>query len=294
MSGWRAFRTGLGRTLRYPQVWLLLFAANLFSALLLAILPALGLAAGLGHRPAIYDAADGVDAWYVIETLMTPLSSGALTGAETMPEPGGLGQDFRLTLLLILSLPLVAWVPSAFLSGGLLLTYVETPQHFRWRRFLWGCWHWWGAFLLLGVVQGVVSVVALGPILAVAVGIVAAAGRWLAWIIIPSLAIVTALGLALMECTRAFAVIDGTRNVLHAFGKAIRLVFRRPLPVGGLYGLSFLMAGLLHVLFRLGLMPVVPLEWWPLVLFIQQAFILLRLGTRFARLAGGVALIQQT
>ena len=44
----------------------------------------------------------------------------------------------------------------------MLLTYADAQPSpgersslpFRWRRFLWGCWRWFGAFLLLGVMQG--------------------------------------------------------------------------------------------------------------------------------------------
>ena len=49
---------------------------------------------------------------------------------------------------------------------------------------------------------------------------------------------------------------------------------------------------LLHALYRLGLMPLLPLEWWLLVLAVQQSFILLRLGSRLARLAGASALLR--
>ena len=91
MNGWHAFLTGLRRALRYPQVWLVVFVVNLFSALLLVVPPALGLASGLGQRPAIFAAADGLDAWLVIETLMSSLADAAL---------GESGSSPSLTLLL--------------------------------------------------------------------------------------------------------------------------------------------------------------------------------------------------
>jgi hypothetical protein len=285
MNGWRAFVTGLRRTLRYPQVWLLVFAVNLFSALLLAVPPALGLALDLGHRPAIYAAADGLDAWLVIETLISSLSNTALGESGAAP-----GATLLLAPLLALVLPLIAWLPASFLNGGLLLTYAEAPRPFRWRRFLWGGWHWWGAFLLLGGVQGAVSVVML-LLTATVAGLVAALGNWAVWIAAPPLILLTMLGLALLEFTRVFAVVDGTRNLAQAFGRAASLIVHRPLAVGLLYGLSFLLVGLLHAVFRLGLLPVLPLELWLLVLGVQQAFLILRLGTRLARLAGGVALL---
>ena len=332
MNGWDAFRIGLSRALRYWWVLLILFAVNLASALPLAVLPAMGLAAEFGHRPAIHQAADGVDAWLVIETLMSPLSGTAL-GGDGWPElTHRLQQAALLGLATAAVLPLLVWLPAAFLSGGVLLTYTEAPQPFdpsttlrtgrlrassfdpstssgqapsatlrtgrlraspfRWRRFLWGCWHWFGAFLLLDAVQGVASSLLFVPITAAGMG-AAAVGGWLMWVIVPLLALIAALWLALVEYARIVAVVGETRNVVRAFGKAVRFVFRRPLPVAGLYGLALLLLALLHALYHWGLMPHLPLDWWLLALVVQQTFILARLWARLVRMAGGVALYQE-
>ena len=293
MNSWDAFRSGLARVVRYRWVWLTLFAVNVASALLLAALPALGLAAGFGHRPAIRQAADGVDAWLVIETLFSPLADGMLGQGVSTPTPpvqGG-AQASMLALATAAALPLLAWLPTAFVSGGVLLTYAEAPQRFRWRRFLWGCWHWWGAFLLLGAAQGIASLALFVPLIGAAVAAIAAAG-WLAWAVVPLLVLVTALWLALTETTRIVAVAEGTRNVARAFVQAVRFVFRNFSSVAGLYGLALLLLGLLHALFRWGVLAHLPLAWWLLVLFLQQTFVLARLGARLVRLAGGVALVQ--
>lgn len=293
MSSWSAFRVGLSRALRYWRVPLILFAVNLASALPLAVLPALSLAAGLGHLPTIRQAADGVDAWLVIETLMSPLSGAAL-GEGGWPElTRWLQQATLLGLVTVAALPLLAWLTSAFLSGGLLLTYAESPQPFRWRRFLWGCAHWFGAFLLLGAVQGIASILLLTPVIGVAVGVVIAVGGWLAWMVVPVLALVAALWLELVEYARIAAVVGETRNVARAFGEAGCFIFRHPLQVAGLYGLTLLLLGVLHALYHWGLMPYLPLDWWPLVLIVQQVFILARLWARLVRLAGGVVLYQR-
>jgi hypothetical protein len=300
--------------------------------LLLAALPALGLATGLGHRPAIRQAADGVDAWLVIETLMSPLADAALGAGGTEPRASrGMQQATLLGLATAAVLPLLAWLPAAFLSGGVLLTYAEAPARLewqtgksaplewqtgksaplewqtgksaplewqtgksaprRWRRFLWGCWHWWGAFLLLGAAQGIASLALFVPLIGAAVAAIAAAG-WLAWAVVPLLVLVTALWLALTETTRIVAVAEGTRNVARAFVQAVRFVFRNFSSVAGLYGLALLLLGLLHALFRWGVLAHLPLAWWLLVLFLQQTFVLARLGARLVRLAGGVALVQ--
>jgi hypothetical protein len=44
----------------------------------------------------------------------------------------------------------------------------------------------------------------------------------------------------------------------------------------------------LHLIFRLVLFPRLPLAFWPLVLVLQQSFIILRLWAHAARLAGDV------
>jgi hypothetical protein len=295
MKGWQAFLAGLGRAFRYREVWLILFAVNLLSALALATLPAAGLASGLGHRPAMQDAADGVDAWYVVETLVSPLSEAALEGdgVPSGPAPGA-PVVILLGMLGIVVLPLVAGVPASFVSGGLLLTYAEAPRPFRWRRFLWGGWHWWGAFLLLALVQGVLVFLVFGPMVAVGVGVVAAVGSGAAWGVVPLLGLVGAVGLALVELCRVFAVTEGTRNLFQALGQAVRYLVSHLPAMGALYFLSLLGVVLLHALFRLGLLPLLPLDRWLLVLVVQQAFVLLRLGTRLARLGGLVTLIGAT
>ncbi|MBL7065983.1 MAG: hypothetical protein ISS49_17540, partial [Anaerolineae bacterium] len=243
------------------------------------------------------------DAWLVTETLTAPLSGTAL-GEGGWPElTRRLRQATLLGLLTAAALPLLAWLPATFLSGGVLLTYAEAvrlsahdedpQQPFRWRRFLWGCYHWFGAFLLLGVVQGVASVVVLIPATGAAVAAVAAVGGWLTWVVVPLLALVVVLWLVLFEYARVIAVVGETRNVARAFVETARFVVRRPLAVAGLYGLALLLLGLLHALYRWVLMPLLPLDWWPLVLLVQQVFILARLWARLVRLAGGVALYQK-
>jgi len=317
MNGWRAFRIGLSRATRTRWVLVILFAANLASALPLVVLPGLGLVA-FGRRPAIRQAADGVDAWLVIETMLAPLSGAALGGEGA--DKGAIGmaasewrhpwaelsrqlqQATLVGLATAAALPVLAWLTGAFLSGGLVLTFAEVPQdapgtgagsrRFRWRRFLWGCWHWFGAFLLLGAVQGIASSVVFGPLVAAAMGAVAVVGGWSAWVVVPVLVVVGALWLALMEYTRIVAVVGETRNVVRAFGEAARFVARNLRGVVGLYGLALVLLGAVHAIYRLGLMTWLPLDWWALVLVVQQGFVWGRLWARVVRVAGGVALYQ--
>jgi hypothetical protein len=292
VRAWGAFREGLARALRYKWMLLILLAVNLLSALPLAALPAVGLADGLGRRPAIREAADDIDAWFVIEALMVSPTDRAL-GAGSLPElTRWLRRAPLLGLLTAAALPLLAWLPAAFLSGGLLLTYAEAPQHLRWRRFLWGCWHWWGAFLLLGAVQGFVAAVGFFLVVAALAAAAASVGGWSLWVLIPPLTLCAVLWLALFEYTRIIAVVEDTRNVVRAFGRAALFTLERPLAVAGLYGLALLLLGAVHALYHWGLSPYLPLDWWLPVLIVQQAFILARLWARLVRLAGSVALYQ--
>ncbi len=299
MNAWHALRAGLARTTRYWQVWLILYAANLLGALLLVFLPALTLVSEPGHRPAIRQAADGLDAWLVLETLMSPDATAAL--GQGGPEPSltpDLQQALLVALITLVALPWLAWLPASFLTGGLLLTYAGDPQRrsdwgpqpFRWRRFLWGCWHWFGTFLLLGLVQAFGWLIGLIPGVFLIVAALSV-GQWLVWLLVAGLGLWLAFWLVLLEYARVAAVVGDTKNAVRALGSGLRFIVRHLLPVAGLYTLSLLLAAALHALFRLGLMPYLRLDWWLLVLLVQQVFILARLGIRLVRLGGETALV---
>jgi hypothetical protein len=289
MGAWSAFRAGIARAFRYRWILVVALAVNLISALALVALPAGMLAGPPAHR-AIRQAADGVDAWMVIEALMSAAGEAALGGNSDAAE-SRLATGMLLALLTMALLPLLAWPPGAFLSGGALLVYAEAPQPFRWRRFLWGCWRWFGVFLLLDAALGLAFAVVFGLALTFVLTASIAAG-WVAWVALPLLAVAALVWLALAELTHAIAVADGTRNVFRALARAATLLFRRLPAVVGFYGLALLLTLLLHGIFRLGLLPLLPLSWWPLVLVTQQLYIIGRLWARLARLAGGVALYQ--
>lgn len=291
MNSWQAFRAGLARATRYWQVWLILYAANLVGALLLALLPALTMISDPGHSPAIRQAADGLDAWYLIEMLMSP--DATLPPGQVASEPGltpAFQQLLILGLVTLVALPWLAWLPASFLSGGLLLVYAESPRPYRWRRFLWGCWHWFGTCLLLGVIQVLGLMISLIP---AAVLMVAAPsiGNWLVWFLVLAVGLWILLWSVLLEYSRIAAVVGETQNAFRALGQGLRFVFHHLWAVAGLYAATLLLAAALHALFRLGLMPYLRLDWWPLVLIVQQAFILARLCTRLIRLGGATALV---
>jgi hypothetical protein len=277
-----------------------LLLVNLVSAALLAILPALALSRGLGHQLAIHQAADGVDAWLVIDALTAPITDGILGQAgHTSELTSGLRQGLLVGVLTAALLPLLAWLPATFLSGGVLLTYADAhrspnsaggPSQ-RWRRFLWGCWHWFGPFLALGTAQMIAGAVVFGLGLAVAIGAALAGSAWITWGIALVAMLLAVLWIALVELTRAVAVTEGTRHVIRAFAKALRTLQRHPRPVAMMYGLAFLLLGLVHAVFHWGVLRYIPLNWWALLLPLQQLFVLTRLSARLARVAGGVQLV---
>ncbi|MBN1955396.1 MAG: hypothetical protein JW900_10145 [Anaerolineae bacterium] len=293
MAGWLVFRAGLARALRYRRLVLVAYGANLLGGLALLLLPAAALAGGLGHRPAVRYAADGVDAWLVFETVMSPLVQAALGpdgGEPTLSR--GIQQGLLLTLLVGGTLPLLAWLANSFLAGGVLLVYAEAPSPFRWRRFLWGCWHWLGAFLLLGLLQAAagVALVSLGVFL---LALAASAGGWLVAVILLAVIVLGLACLVLVEMTRAVAVVEGVQNVARALALAVRLSVRRMPALAGLYGLSLLLLAGVHGIYRWLLAPLLPLEWWLLALVVLQLFVLARLLARLIRLAGGIALLSK-
>ncbi|MBN1659671.1 MAG: hypothetical protein JXA93_14795 [Anaerolineae bacterium] len=285
-TGWQAFRAGTSLTARYPQLLLLAWAVNLLTALLLAALPALTLATGPGNRPIMRDMAAGLDTWHWIESLMSPQS------AAHFPETIGLGTVLLWTLLAALVLPMLAWLLGAFLQGGILLTYHGAPHPFRWRRFVRDCWHWWGAFLLLGALQGLAALLFLLPLIAGALVAFGAGSTALGWLLLALALAVDLLGLALFEWTRILAVAGGPRDILRAFGRAACLLVRRPLPVALLYLLTLAAAAVLHAIYRLGLLPILPLDAWLAILLVTQTFLAARIATRLVRLASATTLAQ--
>lgn len=290
MSAWLAFRTGISQVLRYWQMLLALYIINLFTALVLLMLPAMSLLAP-AHRTAIRQAADGIDTWMVIEAAMAPENQMALQGGTGQPELSPeMAQVVLVGLITAVALPLLTWLPGSFISGGVLLVYTEASQSFTWKRFLWGCWHWLGAFLLFSLVQTAVGLVLFSAAALVIVYSLISIGLWTAWVAFPPFAVLLVAWLAVVELAQIFAVTGGTRNLARTSGQAIKFIIRNPLTVGGLYGLALLLMVLLHGFYRLGLMPIIPLTWWLLLLVVQQTFILFRLGAHTIRLAGGTAL----
>lgn len=274
---------GIKRFIRYPQVLLSAYLVNLLGASLLILVPAL-LLIELSRYTAIRTAADGIDTWMVTELLMSTATYPALQGLSEALPPDWLGTSMIVILVTFLAIPFVAWLPSSFFAGGALLTYVESPDVFSWRRFFWGCWHWFGAFLLLNLLLGIVTQILVTVLLA-GMQYASSLASWLNWITVPVCVLILVVWLAILEYTRLFAVSKNTRNVFKTFGDAIGVLLRNHLSLPGVYLLLLGILFVIHMLFR----SLLSSQWASmglLFLIASQLFILARLSLRLARWAG--------
>lgn len=285
MNGARIFWGGIGYMLQRWQLLIPPYALNLFSALILILLPTMTLLAP-AHRPAIGDAANGVDGWMILEIAMSPLVNRELGIKELSPE---IQQAGIFGLLAIVVAPLTAGIVNAFLNGGILLVYHEQTQSFQWKRFVWGCWHWFSAFLLLGLIQFILAVVIFGTLIGGAMTLIGLA-EWTTWIMIPILILFMMCWLGIMELTGAQMIVGSRRNFARAFFDSLRDVVRRPIHFLVFYGLVTLALVTAHLIFN-WVMPSMPLDSILVVLIIQQGFVVVRLGLRLVRAGGSVALI---
>lgn len=286
--GWRAFRRGLAHALQYRRGLWILFVITLVNATLLTANPTTSLVDWLGQRPALREAADGLDAWLIIEALFSSVIAATLGQGSSTAGPAQ--QTLLLGLLTLAVAPLIAWLPNTFLKGGLLLVYAEAPQETSWSRFMWGCWHWFGAFLLLGVIQVLLSTLLLGVLVLAAGALLIAGAGAVVGLLAPVILLLSLAWRAVFGFARVIAVVEGTRNVFRNLVRGVRFTWRHLWSVLALEALAFLLVALLLALYAWGVRPALPLEAWALVLGIQQAFVLAQLWARLGRLAGRTTL----
>lgn len=265
------------------------YGVNLASALALAIFPAARLLEW-AQRPALEQAASGISARMVVDFLGAGLTNATLgINADA--------RDLQLAMLWGLAaaavLPFLAGLPAALLNGGLVLTYVEAPAPWSWQRFTWGCWHWFGAFILLGFIQALLAAV-MSVVTVVLMVMVAGEASWLAWALAASLALYLTVMLALFEVAGVWMASRSSRNIAQAVGAAFRFLLARAIPLAALYAVALGALALVHGFYVWGVWPHLPLAFWPVVLMLQQAFILVRLAARLLRLSSVVALMAPT
>jgi hypothetical protein len=285
MGAVNLLRKGWTRSARYWQVLLALFLVNLLGGLLLAIIPALELL-GPAHYTAVREAASGIPAWMASEILLNPVGNLSFQAGANSRAISSALQNGILSILIALGLlPGISWLPGCLVSGGLLLTYKESPEGFRWKCFLWGCWHYWGAYLLLGLLQTLLTLlvfILVITVFSITIGFI----PWSAALLAPLAILLIVLWTGFMELAQVCLVVGENRSIGAALRAALSLLWRRFIPLTTYYILSLGLLLGLHLIFQFGLFPRLPLAFWPLVFVLQQSFIFLRLLTHAARLAG--------
>jgi hypothetical protein len=283
MASWSAFRIGVRRAWAYWQVLLLMFLGALLTALVLALLPSLALFP-LTARPVIAEIAAGVDSSHVVDVF-----SYLLHGDSPRAIQGGV-----LALILsVVFLPLLGGLISAFLYGGVMRIYSEAPEPFGWGRFFSASWHWFPAFLFLASFQAVLFLLLVLPPSVLLFGLLSRAEIWGVWLAAALVLGLISVWVVIFELARVHLVALNTRNPFRGLARAFSLLFRHPLPILIFYAISLSGLLLIHLLFRFGLLPVVPLALFPAAFIVQQLFIFARLFARAVRIAGLMALVQQ-
>jgi hypothetical protein len=292
MGFWNAFRQGWRNSTCYWQALVVLFLVNLVSGGLLALLPVLEMLSP-AYYTAIREAAAGIPAWMAFEILLNPVTNANLAAGTTasLLSPG-LQSGVLAMLLALVLIPWAAWLPGCLVSGGLLLAFKEAPATFSWRRFFGGCWHYWGVFLLLGLAQTLLTLLVCIPTLVISY-LVFRLLPWSAILSVPVLLVGLMWWTAFFELGQVYLVAGEKRNIGSALRIAVKMLFRRIVPLSGYYILSLAMLLALHLVFQVGILPQLPLASWPLALAIQQAFIFLRLWCHASRMAGDMEFVSE-
>lgn len=292
---WWAFWSGLRLALRHWPLLLLFYLALFVLAGLLLLPWQSALVQHLGHSLAAWEVAEGMPAWLVGQIAREAPAQSA-TIAETV----------QWLVLSLPAWPLIFSLPFAVLGGGALTAYAKDSRQGFWpavARYL-------GSFTLLQVLETVIleATVVLGLFLGgAAAGVLAVLGLRtdsgalstvllvLAGIVLTLLVLVlVALFLLIpwwFEYARALAVVQGQRHVLRVLGQSAAFLRRNLGPAASLALFSFLLVfvpyGFCGILTTL-----IPPSWWPAHIAVQQLLIVAIIGTRLARLAAQVRLVQ--
>ncbi len=281
-SAWQAFRAGLRRALRHWPLLLLFFAATLLVSGLVLLPIARALFDWAGHRLAAWDLAQGLPGWLIAES------------PDVLMAPGKAGEAGDAILLVLLGTPvwpfLLSLLPT-LLSAGALPVYAggEGPAG---RRFARGLWRYGPTFLLLLFLEA--ALYELSLLLTIILSVLAAWATGSLWgilIVTPLLAAVVALVPWWFEYARTVAVVEGERRIFRALGRGFSFLRRNLGPAAALALLHFLLT-LAPYLLYLPLDRAWPADWWVGTVALQQALVAMILGTRLARMAGQVALVQ--
>jgi len=285
----QVIRAGFTAPTRLPAPLIMLFILTLVIALALTVPVYTAMEAWMGHRLIARDLAQDFDGVLVLEPLM-----GNVRAAQAGEAPTGARPVATLVLAMVVTASqawLVSSLPNAALGGGVLLTYSE--GHFVWRRFVWGAWHWLFPFVLLAILFALSALIisALGAGILVVLGAVHATVLTTpAWAL---MALMYAVATMVFEYARAIAVVERTRNVFMALGRAALFILRQPLKSFGLYLLMSALSLALIPVYSSVVAPLIPFEWGVAAIAAQQLFVAARMWTRLARWAGEAALYRQ-
>jgi hypothetical protein len=276
---------GAPLALGYWPVWLIMFLSTLLLAVLVALIPSLDLME-LAHRPVIERMAEGIPSWVVVDLV------GLMSGGAVLPGAQEGATSLSLLMFGFVLMPLLGGLVSAFLYGGVLLTYFEAPKPFRLGRFFWGCWHWFGGFLLLALLQAILFLFILLPLAGglVALGTLGSAAQWVALALFVLLMV---LWVMLFELARARMVVTSTRNPFPRDWARLRASLPSAAAAAWI-----LRRGCAGAAGAAGGFPLVDQSQHPawallLALLFQQGFVTARLFTRAMRLAGLMRMGQQ-
>lgn len=277
----------LKRSIRYWQMLALWFLFYLLIGAGFTALPALGLL-DFSRSTAIYDLAKGMPAWLLADFLL-----GGIAGSQsTVPSLNPVTSLSLLSLLaFLILLPILAWLPVVFLSGGTLRAYACAPRPFNLRIFLKDCWTWFGPLILLSLIRLVGLVIVAGTALLL-LPLAFSLHGILGYGILSLLLLLLFWGTVFFDLSAASIVTSERRAIVPAFRLALQTIVRSKSTVPALFLLAFGLLLLFHALFRLGIFPLLPLSFWPLVLIAHQTFVALRLWTRLFRWAGGVEAVK--
>jgi len=280
-------RATIARVWRRPRAWVLFYLLVTLPATLVGLLQA-AIWSPLLRSPVFTQALETRRLDFALDFLLSaPL--GEQFGLVVPPkgtESLGIWLFSVCGILLFWPMFGLLWVA---LEGAALASYAA-PEPLSWPQFWRKARFWFGPFLLFNSLGLLVAGLALAALLAAGTGV---AGTY------PTLGgYIRTLGWALaggigtwVELMRAAAVSSGIRHLGMAARQAWRTLNRHPFTLAGLVGGGLLLYGLLAFFYQQA-MRVLPFSWWPAVLVVQQAYLILRLGVRLAREAGMVACAQ--
>ncbi len=276
-GGWWAFRAGLGEALRrWPIALLFYLVLVLFAGLLLLPLVQ-GLSDWIGQRLAAADLAEGLPGWLLVEIGFRP--------------PGFLLPALRVALLALPAWPFVMALPFVVLGGGALAVYAGGSNRSLGKHFWRGVAHYALPFSLLLLLEVVALEIVLGLALVLTAALALTGTLWAPLIPLPLVVAVLMALLWWFEYARVQAVVGPDRHVLRVLGRSAAFLRRNLGPAASLALFNFLL-GLLPYLPYYLLARLLSEPWWVGQALLQQLLVLALVGTRLARMAGQVRLVQ--